>query len=267
MTPCEATRLEFHPYLMGELDPATAQVLRAHIDSCPRCAGALEETAEIHKLVVDAPIDSRPPSGLEEEVFALVHLDGVGQLASEVPIGAEPPDGLERAALERAGVLGRVQRRSRATTVLIPSLTVATVVMGILGINWRSEAEGMRDDFGAPGKTMQLVDLSGSPDPPPETTVEFVQYEDGNYKLVLDGPVPPAPEGHYYEVWMSGPGGRVSCGTFTVGDEALVHNFPVGVDPWDYPYFEVTLEPDDGNEAMNGELQWEGRLDLVGTAP
>jgi hypothetical protein len=265
MTRCDEVRLEFHSYLMGELVPGAAQEVRRHVDSCDACRGELAHVGSVHKLLVDAPLEHSPGAQLEEDVFALVSLDRVGRLASEVPLAVDPPYDLERAALDRAGVLG--PRRSRATTVLVPALGVATVVLGVLGINWRSQADRMRDDFGPQGQTMQLVDLDGSPEPPADTTVELVRYGDASYKVVMDGVVPPAPEGYYYEVWMIGPDGRVSCGTFTAGDEDTVHNFPVGVDPAEYPYLEITLEPKDGNEEKNGTVQWEGRLDLVGAAP
>jgi hypothetical protein len=265
MSPCDEVRLEFHSYLMGELVPEAAQEVRRHVDTCDACRDELGRVGAVHRLLVDAPLDLSPGAQLEEDVFALVSLDRVGRLASEVPLAPDPPYGLERAALERAGVLG--PRRSRATTVLVPALGVATVVLGVLGINWRSEADRMRDDFGPEGQTMQLVDLDGSPEPPADTTVELVRYGDAAYKVVMDGAIPPAPAGHYYEVWMIGPAGRVSCGTFTAGDEDTVHNFPVGIDPAEYPYLQITLEPDDGNEEMNGEVQWEGRIDLVGAAP
>lgn len=262
MTSCEAYRLDFHAYLMGELSPPDAKAVRAHVDSCEDCRQELDRLGQVHKLLVDAPIDHRPGPRLEDEVFSLVALEPVGRLASEAPLAAEPPDGLERDALLRAGVLA--PRRSRATTVLVPALGAATLVLGILGINWRSEAGRVREDFGPGGDTMQLVDLDGSPEPPEGTTVELVRYGDAAYKVVMDGVVPPAPEGYYYEVWMSGPDGRVSGGTFTVGDEDTVHNFAVAVDPADYPYLEISLEPEDGDPSMNGDVQWEG---LVGAVP
>lgn len=265
MTRCETIRLELQPYLMGELAPRAAEAVAAHVDSCAACRDEMAQTTRVHKLLVEAPLDHAPPGALEEDVFALVALDPVGRLASEVPLGAEPPDDLERAALERAGVLG--PRRSRAATVLVPALSVATVVLGVLGINWRSEADRMRDDLGPLGQTLQLVRLEGSPGPPEETTVELVRYGDRAYKVVVDGAVPPAPEGHYYEVWMIGPRGRVSCGTFSAGYEDTVHTFPVGVDPSEYPIIEITLEPADGDESMNGTPKWEGRLDAAGYAP
>lgn len=265
MTRCDEVRLEFHSYLMGELPPAAAMDVRRHVDSCEPCRSELARDAATHKLLVDAPLEHSPGPLLEEDVFALVALDRVGRLASEAPLAADPPDGLERAAFERAGLIG--PRRSRTVMVLVPALGAATIVLGILGINWRSEADRMRDDLGPVGQTMQLVRLGGSPAPPPETTVELVRYGDAAYKVVMDGVVPPAPEDHYYEVWMIGPEGRVSCGTFKAGYEDTVHNFPVGIDPADYPIIEITLEPDDGDESMNGIPQWEGRLDVVGAAP
>ena len=266
MTRCEEYRLEFHSYLLGELAPAEAQEVRRHVDSCEACGAELTRVRETHRLLVDAPLDHAPASGLEEDVFALVALEPVGRLASQVPLAADPPDGLERAALHRAGVLS--PRRSRSTTVLVPALGVATAVLGILGINWRSDADQLRDEAGPQAQTLQLVQLSGSPEPPDDTTVELVRYGDAAYKVVIDGMIPAAPEGYYYEMWMSGPDGRrISCGTFNAGDEDSVHDFPVGVDPSDYPYLEISLEPDDGNEEMNGTVQWEGDLGLVGSAP
>ncbi|MDQ3914049.1 MAG: anti-sigma factor [Actinomycetota bacterium] len=265
MTRCDEYRLDFHPYVLGELAPARAQEVRRHVDACAECAQDLARVGEAHKLLVDAPLEHEPPARLEEEVFSLVALERVGSLVSEAPLSVEPPDELERAALSHAGVL--TPRRSRATTVLVPALGVATVVLGILGINWRSEADRVREDAGAVGQTMQLVNLSGSPEPPAGTTVELVRYGDSAYKVVIDGPVPPAPQGYYYEMWISGPDGRVSCGTFAAGDEETVQHFPVGVDPANYPDLEITLEPEDGNEEMNGTVLWEGRLGLVGSAP
>lgn len=261
MTHCDAVRLELHAYLMGELPPAEAHEVRRHVDSCDRCRDELAKVRSAHRLLVDAPLEHSPGAALEDEVFALVELDRVGRLATAVPLAAEPPDGLERAALERAGVVG--PRRSRTTTILVPALGAATVVLGILGINWRSQADRMREDFGPVGQTMQLVTLEGA-SAPPDTTVELVRYGDEGYRVEMNGGVRPAPDGYYYELWMVGASGRVSCGTFTGGS---FHHFPVGVDPAEYPHLQITLEPEDGDESMNGTVQWEGRLEYGASTP
>ncbi|HEX2057273.1 MAG TPA: anti-sigma factor [Actinomycetota bacterium] len=265
MTRCDEVRLDFHSYLMGELAPPAAQEVRRHVDECDSCRAELARVSSVHKLLVEAPLEHSPGPALEDEVFALVELDRVGHLASEVPLGAEPPDDLERAALERAGVIS--PRRSRATTVLVPALGVATVVLGVLGINWRSEADRIRDDAGPLGQTMQQVRLEGASAPSDATTVELVRYGGTGgtgYRVEMDSPFPPAPEGYYYELWMVGASGRVSCGAFKGGS---FHDFPVGVDPSEYPYLQITLEPEDGDESMNGTVQWEGRLDSTASLP
>lgn len=262
MTRCDDTRLDFHSYLMGELSPPDAQQVRGHVDSCESCSAELARVASVHKLLVDAPLDHSPDARLEDEVFSLVELDRVGRLASEVPLGVDPPDGLERAALERAGVVG--SRRSRALTILVPALGATSVVFAVLGINWRSQADQMREDLGPVGQTMQLVRLQDASAPPEDTTVELVRYGGAGYRVEMEGEVSPAPEGYYYELWMVGASGRVSCGAFTGGS---VHHFPVGVDPADYPYLQITLEPEDGDESMNGTVQWEGRLDYTASMP
>jgi hypothetical protein len=259
---CDDARLDFHSYLMGELPAPQAQEIRRHVDGCAPCREELDRVAGVHRLLVDAPLEHSPAPHLEEEVFALVALDRVGRLASEVPLTAEPPDGLERAALERAGVVG--PGRSRAMTVLVPALGAATVVLGILGMNWRSEADRMRADLGPFGETVRLVNLEGASAPPQDKTLELVRYGDASYRVEAETPFPRAPEGYYYELWMVGPSGRVSCGAFTGGS---FHHFPVGVDPAEYPYLQITLEPEDGDESMNGTVQWEGRLDSVGLDP
>lgn len=262
MTSCDDVRLDFHSYLMGELAPADAHDVRRHVDGCEECRGELERVGAAHRLLVEAPLEHSPKPGLEEEVFAFVELDRFGRLASEAPLAAEPPDGLERAALERAGVVG--PRRSRTLTILVPALGAATVVLGVLGINWRSEADQMRDDFGPAGQTMQMVRLEGASAPPDDTTVELVSYGDSGYRMEMDDGIAPAPDGYYYELWMVGASGRVSCGTFTGGS---YFQFPVGVDPAEYPHLQITLEPEDGDESMNGTVLWEGRLDYSVSAP
>ncbi|MDQ3952361.1 MAG: anti-sigma factor [Actinomycetota bacterium] len=250
---------------MGELSPAAAQQVRRHVDSCEACRVELGRFGSAHRLLVDAPLEHSPPPGLEDDVLALVELDRVGRLASEVPLAAEPPDGLERAALERAGVVGA--RRSRTATILVPALGAATLVLGILGINWRSQADRMREDLGPAGQTMELVRLEGASAPSRATTVELVRYGGTGYRVEMDGTIPPAPDGYYYELWMVGASGRVSCGTFSAGNDETVHHFPVGIDPSEYPYLQITLEPEDGNESMNGTVQWEGRLDYTASLP
>ena len=262
MTRCDEVRLDFHSYLMGELSPPDAQEVRSHVDSCPECRYELERVVSVHRLLVDAPVEHSPGERLEDEVFALVGLDRVGRLATEVPLAAEPPDGLERAALERAGIVS--PRRSRATTILVPALGAATVVLGILGINWRSQADRMRDDHGPLGQTMQFVTLENASAPPEDKTVELVRYGGAGYRVETETAFSPAPDGYYYELWMVGASGRVSCGAFTGGS---FHHFPVGVDPTEYPYLQITLEPEDGDESMNGTVLWEGRLDQTAALP
>ena len=263
MTRCDEIRLDFHSYLMGELSPPAAHEVRRHVDGCEECRDELARVGGVHRLLVDAPLEHSPGPRLEEDVFALVELDRVGSLASEVPLSVEPPDGLERRALEHAGVTG--PRRSRTATVLVPALGVATVVLGVLGINWRSQADRMREDLGPVGQTMQLVRLQGDSVPPED--VELVRYGGAGYRVEMDGAIAPAPDGFYYELWMVGASGRVSCGTFVSGDADTVHHFPVGVDPADYPYLQITLEPEDGDESMNGTVLWEGRLDYTASLP
>ena len=265
MTRCDDVRLEFHSYLMGELPPTSAQDVRRHVDECEPCRGELGRVASVHKLLVQAPLEHSAGPHLEDDVFALVELDRVGRLASQVPLAAEPPDGLERAALERAGVI--TPRRSRTATILVPALGAATVLLGVLGINWRSQADRIEDDLGPVGQTMQLVRLDGASTPSRDTTVALVRYGEAGYRVEMGGTIPAAPDGYYYELWMVGAPGRVSCGTFSAGDEETVHHFPVGVDPSEYPYLQITLEPEDGDESMNGTLQWEGRLDYTASLP
>lgn len=262
MTRCEDVRLEFHSYLMGELTPPDATEVRTHVDSCPDCRRELESVGSVHRLLVDAPLEHSPGTRLEDDVFGLVGLDRVGRLATEVPLAVDPPDSLERAALERAGIVS--PRRSRATTILVPALGAATLVLGVLGINWRSEADRMRDDHGPLGQTMQMVRLENASAPPQDKTVELVRYGATGYRVETETSFPAAPDGHYYELWMVGASGRVSCGAFTGGS---FNHFPVGVDPAEYPYMQITLEPEDGDESMNGTVLWEGRLDRTAALP
>ena len=75
--------------------------------------------------------------------------------------------------------------------------------------------------------------------------------EDAGTHLQIDvSGLPLAPDGAFYEIWMTAPDGRhVSAGTFRSGG---VIDAWSGVRRGEFPRIWITLEPNDGDAALNG---------------
>jgi anti-sigma factor RsiW len=57
---CAEIDRDLDPYLDRELDEASAAVVRAHLESCPRCGGRLAERQELGRLLRTAPYYQAP---------------------------------------------------------------------------------------------------------------------------------------------------------------------------------------------------------------
>lgn len=276
MTGCETVRAELPAYIAGELDLESTGLVERHIADCRDCARELDDLRAVVDVLERSPVSHEPPPDLEDHVFASVELEPVAAMVAGAPIKHEPPLDLERRALEHAGVFEQAAARwPRVRAALVPGLAVVTVVFGALGFNWRDQSaergaqiDAWKHRYGSWGSTMHTFSLAatGEIDSAATAEAEIVQSPHDNYTLVLRiqnlAVVPP---GYHYEVWLAGEGGRVPGGSFSVqGPAEVVRNFPIGVDPRDFPQIEITMEPDSGNPAVTGPTIMEAQLDLPG---
>lgn len=69
------------------------------------------------------------------------------------------------------------------------------------------------------------------------------------------GDLPPLPADHHYEAWLISEAGEVvSLKSFKLGPDGTADVvFPVNVDPSQFTFVDISLEPDDGDSAHSGE--------------
>ncbi len=82
--------------------------------------------------------------------------------------------------------------------------------------------------------------------PQAAATVRGWNAATGSRMEVAVAGLPPAPDGSYYELWLSGEGGHVSAGSFRGNGEVTMW---VGVARRDFPRLWVTIEPAGGDPA------------------
>lgn len=110
------------------------------------------------------------------------------------------------------------------------------------------------------GHKTQIVGLEGmGPD-----ELEVRHYRHDNFRLTLstDG-FEPTLAGFHYAVWVRGSDGDVAIGTFRIKrPDDFEIPFALGVNPSEYPELVITLEPNDGDPALTGEIVTSGEFDL-----
>jgi anti-sigma-K factor RskA len=106
---------------------------------------------------------------------------------------------------------------------------------------------------GAPaGRTVALAPLEGGSDA--AGTVELAGGGEQPMRLRVSG-LTAAREGAFYEAWLLGEDGElVALGSFQVDAAgAATLDLPVPVDPERFSFFDVSLEPGDGDPAHSGD--------------
>ena len=118
----------------------------------------------------------------------------------------------------------------------------------------RGDAEGI-----PAGHQTQVVALSGSG--PSRAIVDHYRHDNFRITLSVEG-YEPTPPGVRYAVWVRGAGGDVAIGTFRLKrPDAFRIPFALGVNPSEYSELVVTLEPNDGDPELTGEVVTQGSFD------
>ena len=233
----------------------------------------------VAQIVRTAALERIPPPDLEDRAFA--RLAGVAQnpapadarpagVASQPP-EPTPPDTEGSAVV--VDVTERLRRRSRLLTATAAGLAAALVALTLVGLGLRNRLADLEDEIargsgpGLPsgypaGHPMQEIELHG---PGGAASAELVHFRQNNFKfLVSTDRVLPLRPGSHYEVWLVGPSGEASAGSFRLikpDDPLLIFN--IGVDPSLYPRMVITREADDGDPSRDGPVLLEGRIDVT----
>lgn len=194
------------------------------------------ELSALDQLLARGDVWDEPPAGLEDAVVA--------SIAAE----PHPPVALDD---RRAG-------RDARTTMpwwLGAAAVVALVVAGVALIG-RDSTQPSRGDVEI---AMRGTDAA----PAASATVRLASTPAG-LKILLDAEgLPGAPEGYYYEAWVSDGTTLVSAGTFHLrrGDNEI--ELWAGVVDPRFDTISVTLEPIDGAADSSGDVRLRGEYDLT----
>jgi hypothetical protein len=264
---CDAARLDLAFALRDELNEVDATELERHLASCRSCSAERVELAGTMALTAGRATGP-PPEHLRAGVLSAVEAERV-ESALELVVEPPPEDlkarVLAAAAREDPGRRGGgrpVVFSSNRTTRLGRILAAAALVVGGLVLGAVAFRQNPPEIFAGdipPGHATQTLRLTG--DGPSSAEVRHYRHDNFRVTMSVEG-FAPTPPGSHYVVWVRGAGGDVAVGTFRLKrpDDFDVP-FAVGVNPSEFPELVVTLEPNGGSSALEGEVVVRGRFD------
>ena len=219
--------------LAGQTDREVA----AHIAGCDACRQVAANLTEGAALLEDEAMWLGPSDELEDSIIEMLVSDGAAGSDEPIPTTDDvlPP---QLHAVHDADVMGRSEPSTPNLWALFA--VAAVVIAGFLIIN----ASRSNSDWS--------VEVAAGPAAPAASAVVDGWREDGGTRLVMNArDLEPAPDGFFYEMWLSDGPLHISGGTFTdAGDVELW----VAVDRADFPRIWVTLEPIDADESPSAEV-------------
>ena len=221
------------------------------------------------RLLDDPALWAEVPSGLRDRVLTeALGSEGAAALAEAGDHGA--PGGDAGTAVEGAGDAGTTgqgaqpvplhaaRRRRDARSRLPALLAAAAAVVVVAGLGVIGGVRLAQEDTPDP---LLEVALAGTEEAPGSSATATMVMEPAGISVTLDvSDLEPAPEGTFYEVWLVGPSGKVSGGTFHLrGDQDEIKLW-WGVDPEGYEAVTVTRQPVDGGTPAEGVVVLRGEL-------
>lgn len=184
------------------------------------------------------------PEGIESRIMAQVQRES--SAASTV---AAQPDSDPAPVAELARRRHRRDERARGSAVrrwlpagIAVAASVAAVVLSLTQPWAPDEPQGPKEYY-------SMVGTALSPKAHSEVEIETLQAGDA-ITLTITG-LPPAPAGHYYAAWVSGPDGTVPVGSFHWRKGGIPIELWSGVDTQEYPTLTITVQPDGDPERTN----------------
>ena len=266
---CEEVRLE-----LSSMDAATPEEragLEAHLSSCGSCRADLAEIGEATSAA--ASFGVLPPTDLRASVLGAIEKDALSPTLALLAPG--PRQDLKHSVMKAvagdrtreaspAKVVGIHSRRSRMLQIVGAAAAALIIGVGLGAALGNNESSGpdVADGSRMPeGHETQILELEGMG--PDELEVRHYRHDNFRLTLSVDG-FEPTPAGFHYAVWVRGAGGDVSIGTFRIKrlDDFDIP-FALGVNPSEFPELVITLEPNDGDPALTGEIVSSGEFDLA----
>ena len=199
---------------------------------------------DVARLLDDPAVWAEASADLRERTLA-----AATGAANDAGAGRGEAPGGERAP-ERPNVVPLRRRRHRGRVLLAAA---AAVVLGLV------VAGALQLRGGAAGGT--TVALAGTAGAPGATATARLRDEPAGVSVTFEvHGLPPAPHGTFYEVWLVGPTGKVSAGSFHRRGHQDQVKLWLGVDPAGYDAITVTRQPVDGGTLAKGQVVLRGKL-------
>ena len=219
-----------------------------HLDSVEEPTA--DELARIDALLSRPDVWDEPPAGLEDAVVAAVVSEAASTpwASTVASAGSDSTVSLdERRAARKSGF-----DRSAIPWWLASAAAIAVLVAGIAFATRSGTPEGTE------------IALAGTEAAPAASAEVVLAATPAGLKILLDADgLRGAPEGFYYEAWVSDGTIRVSAGTFHLrGGDGPIELWAGVTDP-SFRMLSVTLEPIDGDPGTSGNVQLVGEFDLT----
>lgn len=199
--------------------------------------------------------DLNPEYELDPDVLAALEAD-----LSSPTLWAEPPASLEDDLI--AAITGEAAATSSVTATATTAprrrwlAAVAAIAFLAGGFALGSALGSDEAEPEIVGEVFPLVGTELAADADAE--VELAVLLNGLRIILAIDELPPAPEGTFYEAWLTNlDRAVVSAGTFHMRNETGRLVLWAGVTPEDYPTFLVTLEADDGDPSPSSDIVFE----------
>ncbi len=184
----------------------------------------------------------------------------VARLLGDAAVWADVPEGLRERTLAAAATgdtppPGRGRSRPAGRAWRRPALAAAAAVVLVAGV----VAAGVRPWAGARPEGVEVA-LAGTVDAPGAAATAVLRDEPAGVSVQLDvDGLAPAPAGTFYELWLVGPAGKVSAGTFHQRGPQEIELW-LGIEPDGYDALTVTRQPVAGGTTAPGVVVLRGEL-------
>ncbi|MEM8706455.1 MAG: anti-sigma factor [Actinomycetota bacterium] len=189
------------------------------------------------------PHDEIDEPALDESVLAALE----GRLTSDA-LWAGPPAELESRIVDAIGAEAARTTPQRTQPRWLRVVAAAFVLIGGVGLVAAVLTAG--GDDGPEGEVFALGPTELAEGATGE--VELAALRNGLRIILTVSDLPPAPEGQFYEAWLSREGGGVSAGTFHMRNRSGEIELWAGVTTDDYQRFVITIEDEDGDAGSSG---------------
>jgi anti-sigma-K factor RskA len=245
-------------YLLGELGPEAAARFEDEMLSDPTLKTEVDRLRPVVSRLESVPDRGwDPPSPPPLDLAAITGAEAASP--ESAPASAEDFSG--PAAPDPFAPRGKARRERRSLFGGWRFPQVAVAAFSALVLLAAGTVLGMQlgDDGGPAAGPTQTLALSTIGNEVPDDASGEVRLtgvsEGGGEKAVLDvSGLAPNRDGEFYELWLLGAEGElVALGSFKVEpDGASQIEVPVPVDPAEFQYFDVSIEPEDGSPDHSG---------------